>query len=358
MVTAEGPTALPPQFEVPKTTSFVTKVMEHVGATITCGLCVLGDRLGLFKALETEKVATSSALAQCTGLKERYVREWLSLLAAAGYLEYDRFTDRFLLPHEHASILGHMDGVYRDALAFLGDLESVTEAFQRRGGFMAQGRTSFQTEIETVSAGWYEKDVLQWIVAIGALQAILESGANVAEIGCATGRALIRMALAFPKSHFVGYEVFSPFLPRATAYAEAAGVADRVHFEHGRSFGSQGLYDLITSFDLLYDNPNAASILRTVHTVLKPAGIYVIVEVEPWGKPKDGRGSISLDGASLFVCTSEPMTSLKELLPIEGGPQSKLSALCAEAGFRTFARVARYPFPQVKSPRRPALSLS
>ena len=70
----------------------------------------------------------------------------------------------------------------------------------------------------------------QWIPAMPDVQAKLERGALVADVGCGRGGALIKMAQVFPKSRYVGYDVFQPSVDRATANAKAAGVADQVSF--------------------------------------------------------------------------------------------------------------------------------
>lgn len=338
VVTGENTTAL--QVEPSRATSFVTKVMADAGAAITCGLCVLGHRFGLFTELRTTGSATSLELARRTKLKERYVREWLSLLAGAGYLEYDLRTDRFFLSSEHASILGQMKSVYRSVPAFFAELESIREVFQRDAGSIPVSDTDFPSEIETTSAGSYAKYLLQWLPAIGGLQASLENGAKVADVGCGCGGGLVRMALAFPKSRFVGYELFSPLIPRAKANAEAAGVADRVQFENGRSFRGNSDYDLITSFDVLYDHTNAVSLLRTIRAALKPEGTYLIVEIQRTQRREREEAKTTLEGVNVFVCTPAPVARTQEMLLAEEAPECKLSDLCAEAGFSKFVRLA------------------
>lgn len=338
VVTGENVTA--GQVEPSRATSFVTTVMADAGAAIACGLCALGHRLGLFTELRTMGPATSLELARRTKLKERYVREWLSLLAAAGYLEYDLRRDRFFLSSEYASILGQMENVYRNVRAFFAELESIGEVFQRDACSRAVSNADFTSKIETAIAGSYVKYLLQSLPAIGGLQTSLENGAKVADVGCGCGSGLVGMALAFPKSRFVGYELFTPLLPRAKANAEAAGVADRVQFEDGRSFRGNGDYDLVTSFDLLYDRANAVSLLRTIRAALKPEGTYLIVEIQRTERREGGKAKTALEGVNVFVCTPAPVARTTEMLLSEEAPECKLSDLCAEAGFSKFVRLA------------------
>jgi 2-polyprenyl-3-methyl-5-hydroxy-6-metoxy-1,4-benzoquinol methylase len=350
MATVESPlsTITHDQGDFVKTVSFMTKVMEHAGAAVACTLCALGHRLGLFKGLDTGGPATSVQLAQRTALKERYVREWLSVLAAAGYLEYDPQTARFLLPPEHAPILARdgpmfMGRVYQHLPGLLGPFERLIEVFQRGGGIRphADGK-SFRTGLETVSAGWYVHHLVRWLSAIDGLQAKLESGADVADIGCGSGLALIGMAHAFPKARFVGYESFGPFIPRATANAEAAGVADRVRFEQCDIVkGPFRRYDLITSFDVLYDIANPVAVLRAIRAALRPAGTYIMVEIKCSENLEEAGASIAtvLDGTSAFVSTPTSMAGTAGMITTAGMPESRLREVYAHAGFRTVARL-------------------
>jgi 2-polyprenyl-3-methyl-5-hydroxy-6-metoxy-1,4-benzoquinol methylase len=313
-------------------------------------LCTLGDRLGLFKELRNGGPATSTELAQRKGLKERYVREWLSSLAAAGYLEYDPRTSRFVLPKEYAPVLAEeggpmfLGGVYQHLPGLVAPLERLMEVFRCGGGIRldAYGE-DFRVGMERISAGWFENLLVpQWIPAIHGLQAKLECGADVADIGCASGRALIAMARAFPRSRFAGYEVFAPFIARAKANAEAAGVGDRVRFKlHDVVEGLPEQYDLITSFDVLHDIANPRAVLRVIHSALRPGGTYLVLEIRCSEKLEENHGPVAtiLYGTSVFFCTPTALGCGAEGLGTMGMPESKLRQLSAEVGFSKFARL-------------------
>ncbi len=64
-------------------------------------MVVIGDKLGLYRAMAGAGPLTPAELAARTGTAERYVREWLSAQAARGYVSYDG-DGRFSLPDEHA----------------------------------------------------------------------------------------------------------------------------------------------------------------------------------------------------------------------------------------------------------------
>jgi SAM-dependent methyltransferase len=345
-----NPASDPPDFA--KTASFMTKVMWDMSGAVASLMCTIGDRLGLFQELAAGGPATSTELAQRTGLSERYVREWLSSLSAAGYLEYNPKTLQFTLPLEHAPVLAQeggpmfMGGVYQHLPGLFGPLDQLTEAFRHGGGIQpdAYGE-NFRQGMERISAGWFENLLVQqWIPAVKGLQAKLESGADVADIGCGSGRALITLSRAFPKSHFVGYELFGPVIALANANAEAAGMAGRVRFEQRDVVhGLPENYDLITSFDVLHDIANLLAVLRGIRKSLRAGGTYLLLEIRCSEKLEENRGPIAtiLYGTSVFFCTPTSLACGAEGLGTMGMPEPKLCKLCAEAGF---SNVIRLPF--------------
>src|SRR6201997_3643135 len=64
------------------------QVIADAACALILPLALLGDRLGLVSALASGGPATAGELAQRTGLTERYLREWLLAMAAAGYVTY------------------------------------------------------------------------------------------------------------------------------------------------------------------------------------------------------------------------------------------------------------------------------
>src|SRR5262250_3314379 len=101
MATVAEPTRVDPQ----KLEQFVFKAVDEVGATLNAALVVMGDKLGLYRALAGAGPLTPGELAARTGTAERYVREWLNTQAAGGYVEYDPKSERYTLPPEQAVAL-------------------------------------------------------------------------------------------------------------------------------------------------------------------------------------------------------------------------------------------------------------
>src|SRR5215467_13377944 len=267
---------------------FVGKVVEQISGTMTTLLGAVGDRLGLFKNLAEQGPATSTELALRTKLNERYLREWLGGMATAGYLNYDGPTRRFTLPAEHASVLAQengpffVGGIYQMLPAEAGVFDQVVSAF-RTGGGVSQSQYSdmIWDGLERFTSTWFENFLLQqWIPAMPDVKAHLERGCDVADVGCGRGRALIKLAQAFPRSRYVGYDNFGPTVARATANARDAGVGKVVRFEErDAAKGLPGKYDVITTFDVVHDAADPLGLLKTIRQSLKPDGVYVCLDI-------------------------------------------------------------------------------
>jgi 2-polyprenyl-3-methyl-5-hydroxy-6-metoxy-1,4-benzoquinol methylase len=346
-------TAMPMNKE--KLQAFAQKAIGDVGGTLTVIMCSLGDRLGLFKALGARGPATSVELAAGCGLQERYVREWLSQMAVAGYLEYDPGSSRFTLPPEHAAILADeagpmfLGGLYHFLPALVAPLERLLQAFREGGGVHQSAYDErFWEGLERFTGVGFENFMLQlWIPAVPGVQRTLDEGALVADVGCGTGRALIKLAQAYPKSRYVGYDVHEPAIARATAKAQAAGVSDRVSFRHlDVSKGLPDSYDLITTFDVVHDSVDPRGLLRAIRGALKPDGTYLVQEINCQDRLEQNIGPLGAVklGASVLYCMTTSLANGGVGLGTIGLPESRLREYCREAGFESVRRIWENPF--------------
>jgi SAM-dependent methyltransferase len=333
-----------------KLEAFGGKVFGDIGGTFASLMCVLGDRLGLFKDLAAHGPATSAELAARAGVTERYAREWLGGMASAGYLEYDPTARRFTLPPEHAAILAEEDGpmffggLYEMVPSWVDQLDRLEQSFRQGGGVpQAAYHDHMWDGLERLTNGWFENFLVQeWIPAMPDARAKLERGALVADVGCGRGRAAIKLALAYPNSRIVGYDAFAPTIARATANAEVAGVADRVRFVARDVV--QGLpeqYDIITTFDVVHDAVDPLGLLRAICRGLRPDGIYVCVDVNASDKLEENAGPLGsmLHGSSLFYCMTTSLAHDGAALGTLGLHEPKMRELCAAAGFGAVRRV-------------------
>jgi len=333
-----------------RTEAFVHKVLGDASGAFTTTLAVLGDRLGLFKELAARGPATSEELAERSRVNERYAREWLGGMAAAGYLEYDPKSRRFALPPEHVPALAEekgpffFGGVYQMFPAMVGVLEQLTVAF-REGGGVAQSayHPSLWDGLERFTAGWFENLLVQqWIPAMPDVKAKLEAGAAVADVGAGRGQALLKLARQFPRSRYVGYDVFPPAVEEASAKALAEGLAERVRFE--QCDAAQGLpesYDVITTFDVVHDAARPRDLLRAIRQALRPGGLYVCLDVNASHRLEENLGPLGafFHGASVFYCMTTSLASGGEGLGTLGFNEAAVRELCREAGFGAVRRV-------------------
>jgi 2-polyprenyl-3-methyl-5-hydroxy-6-metoxy-1,4-benzoquinol methylase len=335
-----------------KADAFLEKVLGDTSGTTVTILAGIGDRLGLFKDLASHGPATSAELAERAIVNQRYAREWLGAMASAGYLEYDPATTRFTLPQEYIPVLAQeggpvfFGGVYQALAGMIGPLSQLERAFREGGGVPQSAYDDNMWDgMERFTASWFENYLLQeWIPAMPDVQAKLEQGANVCDVGCGRGRALIKLAQAFPRSRYIGYDAFEPTIGRATANAEAAGVVDRVRFEArdvSNSLPQQ--YDVITTFDVVHDAVDPRGLLRAIRQALKPGGIYVCLEVNASDKLEENAGVLGamFYSFSVLYCMTTSLAHHGEGLGTAGANEQKLRELCREAGFSS---VRRLPF--------------
>jgi SAM-dependent methyltransferase len=333
-----------------KVHDFVGKVLTDTSGMTTTILAALGDRLGLFKTLAAHGPATSAELAKAAGINERYAREWLGGMASAGYVRYDPATHRFALPPEHVPVLAqeggpmYFGGAHQMLLGTFGVLDQLTTAFRQGGGVPQPAYSEdWWAGMERFSAGWFENLLLQeWIPAMPRVREALERGVDVADVGCNRGRALIKLARAFPRSRFVGYDVFAPAILLATERAAAAGVGDRIRFEHRDvSNGLPEQFDVITTFDVIHDAVDPLGLLRTIRQALRLGGAYVCLDINCSDKLEENAGPLGalFHGFSVLYCMTTSLSHGGAGLGTVGLPESKLKELAIEAKFGSVRRV-------------------
>ena len=309
----------------------------------------LGDRLGLWQQLASVEEATSAQLAERSGLAERYVREWLATHAAAGYVTYDAATGSFRLPAEHAMVLADDDSPAAGVAGFeviasiWASVDRLAHAFATGDGLAWHEHDArLFTGVDRFYATFYRNSLLtEWLPAVDGLVERLEAGIRVADIGCGLGSATILMAQAFPASTFVGVDYHEESVRRATAAAEAAGVADRVSFKVGDASRYGGEFDLVCFFDAVHDMGDPVGALRHARDLLAAGG--QVFAVEPFAEDTLEANlanpvALTFFAASAALCVPHSVSDGGAALGAQAGP-ARLTAVLTEAGLRD-ARVA------------------
>src|SRR5918998_3344892 len=234
-----------------KLNQLLGKFVADFGAAFHAGLVVIGESLGLYRALvRAEEPLTPAELAGRTGTAERYVREWLCSQAAGGYVEYDAKTQRYFLNEEQAFALAdeqspaYLPGAFLLVVSALRAVPKITEAFRTGEGFgwHQHDHGLFRGTEMFFRPGYAANLVSSWIPAFDGLEAKLKSGAKVADVGCGLGASTILMAQAYPNSTFVGFDYHDKSIEMARQKAAEAGVGGRGGFggARGKKYSGEG----------------------------------------------------------------------------------------------------------------------
>ncbi|HET8909715.1 MAG TPA: class I SAM-dependent methyltransferase [Ktedonobacterales bacterium] len=328
----------------PGAEAFQKRVLDHLAGAYLVAMCYLGDRLGLFRSLAEHGPATSEALAQRLGLRERYVREWLYALASAAYLTYDADTEAFALPAEHRAILAEADDVrflggWFQLLAAQTQVTGhVADAFRSGGGVLPSlySPDLWEGEARTSAASYATTLVADWRRLLPGVVERLERGADVADIGCGAGFALQALATAFPRIRCVGYDPAPPAVEQATLRVRAAGLADRVTFAvWNPATPLPGRYDLITTFMVVHDAARPQSLLTTIRAAVRSGGLYVCRDLfgPPRFDPTLGLRGVLCYSESVLYCLTTALAAGGDGLGSLGLTAERFLAMCQEAGF-------------------------
>ena len=346
------------QVDQSKLEAFQGKMLGDMGAAVSAALVILGDQLGLYKAMADGGPTTSLKLAAATGTTERYVREWLAAQAASGYVEYDPVKAEFSLTPEQAMVFADeggpafMAGGFEVLAAMFRDEPKVAAVFKSGKGL-----------------GWHEHDVClfrgterffrpgynahlttEWIPALDGMEGKLKSGARVADVGCGHGASTVLMAKTYPNSKFYGFDYHGPSIERAREAAKEAGVEDRVTFEvaSAKDFNG-GAYDMIAIFDALHDMGDPVGAARHIREHLTPGGSWMLVEPFANDDLADNLNPVGrlFYSASTMICTPASLSQEVGLgLGAQAG-EARLKKVTEEAGFTHFRRATETPFNMV-----------
>jgi SAM-dependent methyltransferase len=338
-----------------KLEAFMGQAVMDMGANISAPLMLMGDKLGLYKAMAGAGPMSSEELAEKTGVAERSIREWLRNQAAGGYVAYDGDTDTYTLPDEQALALADEDspfyilGAYDLIASLYADEDRITEAFRsgKGMGWHEHDHRLFRGTERFFRPGYKGNLVAEWIPALDGVQEKLERGAKVADVGCGHGASTILMAEAFPNSEFWGFDYHDASIARARELAEEAGVADRIEFAvaAAKDFPGEG-YDLVCVFDCLHDMGDPVGASAHVRDTLAEDGTWMIVEPFAGDTVEDNLNPVGrvFYGASTVICTPASLSQEVGLALGAQAGEARLSEVIKEGGFSEVRRATQTPF--------------
>ena len=337
-----------------KLNAFLGHFIGDLGAAVHTGMAVIGEKLGLYKAL-AERPMTPAELAAKTSTDERYVREWLASQAAGGYVTYNEKTNEFSLDEEQAFTLAKEDspaylpGAFQAALGALAAVPRIADCF-RTGAGMGWGEHNenvfFGVE-KFFRPGYAANLVSTWIPALEGVQAKLEAGARVADVGCGLGSSTILMAKAFPNSQFFGFDYHDKSIATAREAAKREGVDGRVSFALASAKDYPGKdYDLITVFDCLHDMGDPIGAAKHVRESLSEEGTWMIVEPFANDTLKDNLNPVGRVYYSFSTLLCTPCSRSQEVglcLGAQSG-EARMRDVVTSGGFSRFRRATETPF--------------
>ncbi len=333
--------------------AFLNRAVGDMGAAISATLVLIGDQLGLYRALSKGKLS-SSELAEKTGTHERYVREWLNNQAAGGYVNYDPSSKKYFLSEEQALCLADPSGPVDvpGAYSIIQDLFHVrSRAMEnfRTGNGMEWGEHHeclFHGTERFFRAGYNAHLLAEWLPALEGVVEKLERGGRAADVGCGHGASTILLAKAFPKSEFIGYDYHAPSIETASKRARDAGVTNaRFEVADAASYKDRD-FDLIAFFDCLHDMADPVGAARHARQALKPDGNCMIVEPYANDRVEENHNPIGriYYGASSLICVPVSLAKKGPALGAQAGETRLRQIAVDDGGFSRFRRATETPF--------------
>jgi 2-polyprenyl-3-methyl-5-hydroxy-6-metoxy-1,4-benzoquinol methylase len=337
------------KIDIEKAKKTAEHVFEVLSGALVSAMIHLGDRMGLYQALNGAGAVTSEGLAQKTGLHERWIREWLYGQAAANLIDY-KGEGRFELSAESAQVLANENSPFFLAGGFcalpqqMALLNLLPESFKSgRGLTYDQFGPEVNRGVERLLAPWFRTQLVpSALPKLDGVVAKLQTGAKVADVGCGSGVALIEMAKTYPRSNFHGYDIAKIALARAAENARQASIKNIIfHDASVDPIPADASHDFVTTFDCLHDMTRPDLVMKAIRAAIKPDGTWLIADVH--GQPtfegnlKDNPLAPVMYGFSVLCCMSSALSEPGGLgLGTLGFPEPVARRMTAEAGFTRF----------------------
>lgn len=347
-------TAAAPHVDMDRLNAFLGQFVSDLGASVHAGMVVIGEKLGLYKAL-AEGPLSAEELAKKTGTDERYVREWLASQAAGGYIRYEEATGKFGMTPEQVITLAQEDspaylpGAFELALGSLAAVPRIAESFRTGAGMGWHEHADgvFHGCEKFFRPGYAANLVSRWLPSLTGVMRKLETGARVADVGCGKGASTLLMAQAFPNSKFYGFDYHDKSIEAAREQAKRLGIADRVTFEVAKAKEFPGEnYDLVAVFDCLHDMGDPRGAAAHVRKSLKRDGTWMIVEPFANDQLKDNLNPVGRVYYSFSTLLCTPCSRSQEVglcLGAQAG-EARIREVVTAAGFGNFRRATETPF--------------
>lgn len=335
--------------------AFMVRAVGDMGAAMHAVLIVLGDKLGLYKAMGDSRPITPAELAARTGTSERYVREWLNANAASGYVTYNADTAKYTLPPEQALALAvengpaFLPGAFQIVSACFSDESKVENAFRTGNGigWHEHHHDLFHGTERFFRPSYTANLISQWIPALDGMEEKLKRGAKVADIGCGLGSSTILMAKSFPNSEFFGFDYHDKSIELAQQQSKREGIDDRLHFSvaSAKDYPGQN-YDFVACFDCLHDMGDPVGAAAHVRSTVKNDGTWMIVEPFAEDATEANLNPIGrvFYSASTLLCVPASISQEVGLALGAQAGEKRIGKVVRSGGFTQFRRATQTPF--------------
>ena len=332
--------------------AFIGQFAGDFGAALHASTVVVGDKLGLYRALADLGPVDAATLAAATECDTRLVQEWLNAQFVSGYCHFSAQTGMYWLSPEQAAVLADptsptlLIGSMTIAASTAKDEEKVCAAFKSGTGlgWHEHHHDLFHGTERLFKPGYVANLVSQWIPALDGAHDKLRQGGSIADLGCGHGASTVVLAQAYPQSTVAGFDYHQASIDIARKRAVEAGVADRVHFEVASATNFPGeAYDLVCIFDALHDMGDPAGVARHIRAALDADGTWLLVEPMAGERVEDNVNP----AASTFICTPAAQAQPGGYALGAQVPEATLAQIVADAGFSRFARATETPFNRV-----------
>jgi len=338
--------------------AFVGQFTGDFGAALHASTVVVGDKLGLYRALDESGPTDAASLAAAANCDARLVQEWLDAQFTAGYCEHSAQTGTYWLSPEQSAVLADaaspafLVGAMTIAVSTAKDEEKVRDAFTSGGGlgWQEHHHDLFHGTERLFRPGYVANLVSEWIPALDGVDDKLRRGASVADLGCGHGASTVLLAREYPNSTFTGYDFHQASIDIARKRAAEAGVADRTRFEvaSAQDFPGSG-YDLVCIFDALHDMGDPPAAARHIRSALDADGTWLLVEPMAGESVEDNANPVGriFYAASVSICTPAAQSQSGGHALGSQVPEAELARIAHDAGFGRFRRSAETPFNRV-----------
>ena len=337
-----------------KLEEFVMKAVADMGSSLSAMMVMLGEKLGLYKALQQNGPLTSEELSNKTNTSERYIREWLASQAASGYISYNPSDRKFSISPENAMVLAdenspaYLLGGYQILRSIFKDEDKFVKIFQTGEGLRwgEHHHDLFEGTAKFFKPSYMSNLVSSWIPSLEGVEEKLKKGAKVADIGCGYGVSTAIMAKAYPNSQFYGFDNHLPSIEKAKEHASKYNINENIKFSlvsANESIGND--YDLVAFFDCLHDMGDPLGALKFARQSLKNDGTCMIVEPMANDNIEENLNLVGriYYSASSLICVPNSLADNGIALGAQAG-EKRIKDLVHKAGFTKFKRSAQTPF--------------